>query len=182
VAPEISIPTGHIYKDKCTNVLFQDTAIPVTLAGVKIKSSCRTVLEDMLNKMSHTVVWHQIIFLMNLKSQISDNVPSDIMEPVSYSESVFCTCGRRFSVVVKPGHFRNHGKNINKTIWGINIATGMDVKDAIYIHTNVLINVWASPKEEFPHIWSTAVKKLLQFPSAYLCKTAFSRCATTKMK
>jgi hypothetical protein len=33
-----------------------------------------------------------------------------------------------------------------------------------------LINVWPGLKEEFPHISSVAVKKLLLFPSAYCAK------------
>jgi hypothetical protein len=50
-------------------------------------------------------------FFNELESKISD-VPSDIMEPRSYSESVFFTCGRRFSVVIKHVLFSlSQGKN-----------------------------------------------------------------------
>jgi hypothetical protein len=45
-----------------------------------------------------------------------------------------------------------------------------------------LINFWSGLKEEFVHITSVAVKKLLPFPFTYLCKTAFSRYAATKTK
>jgi hypothetical protein len=48
-------------------------------------------------------------------------------------------------------------------------------------NTNIpLINFWAGLKEEFPHISSVAVKKLLTFPSTYLCEIAFLRCAAKR--
>jgi hypothetical protein len=37
-------------------------------------------------------------------------------------------------------------------------------------------------KKEFPHISSTAVKKLLPFSSTYFCETTFSRYAATRTK
>jgi hypothetical protein len=63
----------------------------------------------------------------------------------------------------------------------------MGVKDTVHTHTHThtnihLIDVQAGPKEEFPHISNVAVKKLLPFPSTYLCETAFSRYAATKIK
>jgi hypothetical protein len=65
-----------------------------------------------------------------------------------------------------------------KELIDISTDTGLKVT-----YTNIpLINFWAGLKEEFPHISSVAVTKLLLFPSTYMCETAFSRYAATEMK
>jgi hypothetical protein len=62
----------------------------------------------------------------------------------------------------------------------INISKDMGFKDT---YTNVpLIKLRSGLKEEFPLISSVAVKKLLPFPSTYLCATAFSRYVATETK
>jgi hypothetical protein len=85
-------------------------------------------------------------------------------------------------VVTKPVYIPSHrGRITNRTTEELtDFSTYMSLKNA---YTNIhLINFWAGLKEEFPHISKVAVKKLLLFSSAYLCKTAFSRYAATEMK
>jgi hypothetical protein len=50
-------------------------------------------------------------------------------------------------------------------------------------YTNIhLINFWADTKEQCQHITIVDVKKLLPFPSTYLCETVLSRYTATKIK
>jgi hypothetical protein len=64
----------------------------------------------------------------------------------------------------------------NKT----DISADISLKDTC---TNIrLTNIWAGVKQEFRHILSVAMKKLLPFLSTYLCRTACSRHATTEVK
>jgi hypothetical protein len=45
-----------------------------------------------------------------------------------------------------------------------------------------LSSFWASKTEEYPEISRRAVRKLLPFPTTYLCESVFSRYSMTKTK
>jgi hypothetical protein len=94
-------------------------------------------------------------FLNKCECKLSDSIASDniiFVRPVSYSERVFSTCGRRFSVVMKPVTFPlTESVILTKQYEELtDISTDMGLK---HTYTNApLISFWAGLKEEFSSI------------------------------